>query len=226
MKSFKMNIRLYHGSQAEEVIPQFGLGLDYHDFGRGFYLTDEPELAKEWAVYRPKSGDGWIHVFDLDTNGLKILDFREKGAFAWIAELMKHRDADESAAYRRRVPAFIAKFGVPNSENYDIHVGWRADASYFYIVKAFVRDEVDADCMERLLKLGNFGIQYVVKTPAAYANLRPLADLKRMVSFSAYHAAYEKRDSVARERMRSLIADPDFNRLDRLFSDILRDNRQ
>ena len=221
-----MNIRLYHGSQVEDVMPQFGRGCDYHDFGRGFYLTDNPELAKEWSVYRPKSRDGWIHVFDLDTSGLEILDFREKGVFAWIAELMKHREADESAAYRRRAPAFVEKFGISDAEKYDVHVGWRADASYFYIVKAFVRDEVDAGCMERLLKLGDFGIQYAVKTSRAYANLRPLSDLKRSVAVAAYHTAYETRDAAARERMRALIADPDFNRLERLFSDIVREKTQ
>ena len=42
--------------------------------------------------------DGWVHAFDLDLDGLRVLDFREAGVFAWVAELMKHRDADESSA--------------------------------------------------------------------------------------------------------------------------------
>ena len=50
-------MRLYHGSQNEVVMPRYGLGQDQHDFGRGFYLTDTEELAKEWAVYKPKSAD-------------------------------------------------------------------------------------------------------------------------------------------------------------------------
>ena len=49
-----MTIRLYHGSQNEQIEPQYGLGQGHHDFGKGFYLTDVPELAREWAVYRPK----------------------------------------------------------------------------------------------------------------------------------------------------------------------------
>ena len=217
-----MNIRLYHGSQNKTVEPRYGLGLDFHDFGRGFYLTDDPGLAREWAVYRPKSEDGWVHVFDLDASGLRILDFRERGAFPWIAELMKHREADESAAYRRRAPEFIEKFGVADAEDYDVHVGWRADASYFYIVKAFVRDEVDAGCMEELLKLGDFGIQYAVKSRKAYEGLHSLPELKQSLRFGVHHADYENRDAAARERMRALIADPHFNRLGRLFSDIVR----
>ncbi len=223
-KPHKMKMRLYHGSQSETVEPQFGLGLDYHDFGKGFYLTSDPELAREWSVYRPKSNDGWVHAYDLDMDGLRALDFRDRGVFAWIAELMKHRDADESAAYRRRAPMFIEKYGVSDADKYDVQVGWRANASYFYIVKAFVRDEVDADCMEDLLKLGDFGLQYAVKTQKAYANLRPLPTLKQLVKFDAHHAAYENRDAAARERMRELIADPGFNRLERLFSDVIRED--
>ena len=221
-----MTIRLYHGSQHEQIEPQYGLGQGHHDFGKGFYLTDVPELAKEWAVYRPNSHDGWVHAFDLELDGLKVLDFRDRGVFAWVAELMKHRDADESAAYKRRAPLFVDKFCVSDADDYDVQIGWRANASYFYIVKAFVRDEVDVDCLEDLLKLGDFGIQYVVKSQRAYENLRQLPDGRQPVEFDAHHAAYEERDAAARRRMRELIADPKFNRLERLFSDVLREGGQ
>lgn len=220
-----MKIRLYHGSQNEFVEPKYGFGQDHHDFGKGFYLTDIPELAREWSVCRPKSHDGWVHVFDLEMEGLKILDFRDMGVFAWVAELMKHRDADDSAAYHRRAPLFIEKFGVADADAYDVQIGWRADASYFYIVKSFVRDEVDADCIEGLLRLGGFGIQYAVKSQRTYEHLRQLPELRQAVVFNANHAAYEYRDAAAREKMRELIADQKFNRLERLFSDVLREER-
>ena len=216
-------MRLYHGTQAAVVEPEFGLGQERHDFGKGFYLTDDEELAKEWAVYRPKSKDGWIHAFDLDTEGLRTLDFREKSVFAWVAELMKHRDADESVAYRRRAPQFIEKFGVQDAGDYDAMVGWRANASYFYIVKAFVRGEVDADCLADLLKLGGFGIQYVIKTEKAYSQLHEVTGFSRQVSYETYHDSYEQRDSEARRKMYELIADPQFNRLERLFNDLIRE---
>jgi len=217
-------LRLYHGSQNADVRPEFGLGEERHDFGKGFYLTDAPELAGEWSVYRPNSSDGWVHAFDLDGSGLKVFDFRTESVFAWVAELMKHRDADESAAYRRRAPLFIEKFGVDTGDC-DVLVGWRADASYFYIVKAFVRGEVDADCLPDLLRLGDFGIQYVVKSPAAYAQLTPLPQLRQPVSFDVRHVAYEVRDGEARRKMHELIGDPSFNRLGRLFADLVREGK-
>lgn len=42
-------IRLYHGSPVKSFTPKFGLGEDKHDYGRGFYTTQNVELAKEWA---------------------------------------------------------------------------------------------------------------------------------------------------------------------------------
>ena len=216
-------MRLYHGSQNEFVTPKYGLGQDQHDFGRGFYLTDTEELAKEWAVYKPKSADGWVHTFDLDLEGLRVLDYRNENVFAWIAELMRHRDADESAAYRRRAPLFIEKYCVEEADDYDVVIGWRANASYFYIVKAFVRGEIDPDCLPELLKLGGFGIQYVVRSAKAYERLQALVDLRQRVSYATYHEAYEDRDSAARRKMYDLIEDPEFNRLRHSFNDLIRE---
>ena len=47
-------MRLYHGSQNDLVSPIFGCGSPFHDFGAGFYLTDDVALAKEWSVYKPR----------------------------------------------------------------------------------------------------------------------------------------------------------------------------
>lgn len=70
-------IILYHGSPNREVIPQFGLGNEKHDYGKGFYLTEDIELAREWAVYRPDASNGWVHQFELDIEGLQSVSFAE-----------------------------------------------------------------------------------------------------------------------------------------------------
>ena len=46
---------LYHGSPNRVIVSKFGFGEDRHDNGRGFYLTENLELAKEQAVCRPES---------------------------------------------------------------------------------------------------------------------------------------------------------------------------
>ena len=138
---------LYHGTSEKQFTPIFGLGNDRHDYGRGFYLTADFELAKEWAVCKPTEFNGWVHKYELDTDGLKILDFQEKNVLCWLAELMKNRDADDSRRYRVLSAKFIEKYGV-DSSGYDVIKGWRANASYFYIAKEFVRDNIDIDILE------------------------------------------------------------------------------
>ena len=123
-------ITLFHGSPYESVTPEYGLGNDKHDYGRGFYLTANVELAKEWAVCRPDESNGWVHQYELDTNGLRILDFQEHSVLTWLAELMKHRDAADSKRYRVLAAKFIAQYGIDTS-GYDVIKGWRANASYF-----------------------------------------------------------------------------------------------
>lgn len=212
-------ITLYHGSPEKTITPQFGLGEEKHDYGKGFYLTESLELAKEWAVYRPNALNGWVHEFELDTDELNILDFQEHSVLTWLAELMKHRDAADSKRYRILSKQFIEKFGVPTDE-YDVIKGWRANASYFYIAKAFVRDEVDIDILEELLALGGLGIQYCIKTEQAYKKLFEHSDALQSVVFTEFNEKYNKRDTWARENMRKLI-DSDRNRVDKVFSTLL-----
>ena len=45
-----MTLTLYHGSPQKDFTPTFGLGKDEHDYGRGFYTTDDIELGREWAA--------------------------------------------------------------------------------------------------------------------------------------------------------------------------------
>ena len=140
-------IILYHGSPHQQVSPQYGLGDEKHDYGKGFYLTGNLELAKEWAVCRPDERNGWVHKFSLDITDLRVLDFQEHNILSWLAELMKHRDAADSKRYRVLSGKFIEKYGI-DSEHYDVIKGWRANASYFYIAREFVRDNIDVEILE------------------------------------------------------------------------------
>ena len=46
-------IILYHGSPNKEVTPKYGLGEARHDYGKGFYLTEDIKLAKEKLGWQP-----------------------------------------------------------------------------------------------------------------------------------------------------------------------------
>ena len=195
------------------------MGEDRHDYGRGFYLTESDELAKEWAVCRPDETNGWVHKFVLDDTELKILDFQKESVLSWLAELMKHRAAADSKRYRVLSEKFIQKYGI-STDGYDVIKGWRANASYFYIAKSFVRDEIDVDILEELLSLGGLGIQYCVKTEKAYEHLSEIDEELRQINFEQYNKKYNERDITARENMKSLI-ESDRNKVTKVFSTLL-----
>ena len=209
-------IILYHGTPDYVVNPVFGGGDDKHDYGKGFYLTENVELAKEWAVCRPNEINGWVHKYELEYDDLKILDFQQKDVLAWLAELMKHREAAESKRYRMLAEKFINKYGIDTSE-YDVIKGWRANASYFYIVIEFVRDNIDMDILEELLALGGLGIQYCIKSEKAYSRLHEIKEDILVVDYREFNDKYNERDVRARKNMRDLV-DSDANKVTNVFS--------
>ena len=212
-------IILYHGTPNKIVTPVFGGGEEKHDYGKGFYLTENIELAKEWAVCRPQEANGWVHKYELDCDSLKIFDFQESSIMAWLAELMKHRDAAESKRYKMLAAKFIDKYGIDTS-NYDVIKGWRANASYFYIAKEFVRDNIDVEILEELLSLGGLGIQYCIKSKLAYENLREIRDGLLPVVYSEFNQKYNQRDDNARKRMRELV-NSDANKVTNVFCTLI-----
>lgn len=208
-------IILYHGTPDEVVNPVYGRGQDKHDYGRGFYLTEDIELAKEWAVCRPSQQNGWVHKYELDCTDLKIFDFQKKNVLSWLAELMKHRDAADTKRYRMLAAKFIEKYGIDVS-SYDVIKGWRADASYFYIAKEFVKDNIDVEILEELLSLGGLGIQYCLKSELAFSKLREIDEILS-VDYTEFNDKYNKRDIEARNKMRDLV-DSDANKVTKVFS--------
>ena len=209
-------IILYHGTSDKTVVPTYGLGEDKHDYGRGFYLTENINLAKEWAVCVPNQENGWVHKYELDISELKILDFQEKNILSWLAELMKHRDASDTKRYKVLSEKFIERYGI-ETEKYDVIKGWRANASYFYIAKEFVRDNVDIEILEELLSLGGLGIQYCIKSELAYSKLHEIKEDLIIVEYSEFNDKYNQRDTDARQRMRDLV-DSDANKVTKVFS--------
>lgn len=212
---------LYHGTPDKVVVPTYGKGEDRHDYGRGFYLTESIDLAKEWAVCRPDKTNGYVYKYRLNTDGLKILDFQEMGVLPWLAELMKHREAADSRRYRVLAKRFIEKYGV-DTEQYDVIKGWRANASYFYIAKEFVRDNIDLDILEELLSLGGLGIQYCIKSQLAYDQLQEEIDGLQIVPYGEFNEKYNRRDISARKKMRELV-DSDANKVTKVFSTLFEE---
>lgn len=214
-------IILFHGTSEKIVVPTYGCGDEKHDYGKGFYLTESIELAKEWAVCRPNDISGFVHSYELDTEGLRILDFQQFNVLSWLAELMKHRDAADSKRYRMLAEKFIEKYSIDTDE-YDVIKGWRANASYFYIAKEFVRDNVDVDILEELLTLGGLGIQYCIKSELAYSRLQEVDNSLLNIDYAEFNEKYNQRDITARRKMKELI-DSDENTVTKVFSTLFEE---
>ena len=150
---------------------------------------------------------------------MRILDFQEHNILSWLAELMKHRDASDSRRYKVLSKKFIDEYGIDTSE-YDVIKGWRANASYFYIAKEFVRDNIDIDILEELLSLGGLGIQYCIKSELAYSKLQEVKEGLLSVDYTEFREKYNQRDISARQRMRELV-DSDANKVTKVFSTLL-----
>ncbi len=209
-------IILFHGSPNQIVQPTFEAGNEKRDYGNGFYLTEDPELAREWSAAIPTTQNGYVHQLELDLTGLKILDFQKLSPLAWLAELMKHRNAGNSKRYRILAQRFIDTYGVETS-GYDGIKGWRADASYFLIAKAFAKDEVDITLLDELLKAGNFETEYCLKSEKAFQQLISIPEKLKTVDASWYQDKYNQRDRQARIHMKSLI-DSEANAITNVFS--------
>ena len=213
---------LYHGSQVENFTPIYGLGNDTHDYGRGFYTTADKELGKEWAVGQQANADGWLHVYEVDLAPLKVFDFADVGVLSWLAELMKHRPADDTPSYMRDAGRFIDRYGIDVSA-YDVIKGWRADASYFFIARMFARNQVDVSILGELLSLGDLGVQYFFKSERAFASLREKQELKERVPMEEYKVKFNVRDDQARRKMVELVYDLRRNPLEHVFSDLIKE---
>lgn len=205
-------IKLYHGSPNAVLTPTFGLGEDKYDYGRGFYLTPDKELAKEWAVSGRPGVDGWLYSYTLDCTGLRILNFEtpEKNrALYWMAELILHREPDEvsrGANYDICRKFLLKRFGA-NTQNYDVVCGWRADDSYFRVVNQLLGDALSLSLLEEALRLGDLGIQYCCRSEKAFANLKVAAPPER-APYAQYSRAYHRRDTAARDAFTELQRSP------------------
>lgn len=198
-------IVLYHGSQNKVVVPQYDKGEDKRDYGRGFYLTPDKELAKEWACCSTSGNNGWIHTYVLDTASLTMFSMETVDSITWVVEIMKHRPAASSTRYKQIAPLLIKKYGIDTS-GYDIIKGWRADSSYFSIAKSFIMDNLNIDLLDEALKYGDLGIQYCIKSEKAFRMIHEDLTKLEPVSYTEYNGYYNERDSKARDMLRDLLS--------------------
>lgn len=163
---------IYHGSEFRIQIPQFGLGHLNNDYGRGFYCTENIDLAKEWAV--AKEHDGFANRYTVDFSGLNVIELDNAKRFSplnWLAVLLENREFDVPYGIASEVKKYILETFRVDYSNADVMTGYRADDSYFTFARDFISGVISYSQLVRAMRLGKLGIQVVIKSAEAFNRL-------------------------------------------------------
>ena len=187
---------LYHGSAEIVERPQYGLGSDKNDYGRGFYCTETLELAREWAC--PTRKDGFANQYELDVTNLRVLYLNDKDyhILNWMAILLNNRIFSKRSPIARQASSYILDEFLPDIEGYDVIRGYRADDSYFSYAKDFLNNTISVTQLSRPMKLGELGEQVVLMSPKAFEQIRFIG--YEIADGSLYNAKRMERDERAK----------------------------
>ena len=191
-------IMLYHGSAKIIEYPEFGKGNRRNDYGLGFYCTKEIELAKEWAC-STKAG-GFANVYTLSLPGLNILrlDAPEYGILDWLAVLVNNRVFSIDAPIMVEGKEYLTANFLPDIRSFDAIEGYRADDSYFTFATDFLSNTISLRQLNRAMRLGSLGEQFVLKSQKAFETLRFIRS--EPTDGNIYFTKRMDRDSQARDQ--------------------------
>ncbi len=192
---------IWHGSPTIIEKPIFGYGKDNNDYGLGFYCTESVELAKEWACQKP-SKDGYANCYELDMQDLSVLNLSgsEFSTLNWLAILANNREFNVSAAVAKQGRNYILENFLPDIDEFDIIIGYRADDSYFSFARAFVNNLISLEQLSRAMKLGKLGEQIVLKTQKAFDSL--IFKKYEIAEANEYYAKRKRRNEYANKDFR------------------------
>ena len=147
--------RLYHGSNQIVKTPDLRLSREDIDFGVGFYLTTDINMAKKWSVSRATSV---LNTYSLDIKNLQIYTFQLNAE--WLEYIRVCRGYGEN---REEIKAVY--------EKYDVLIGPTADDKLFDTVQQYLDGELDTSTTVRYLNVAGYANQIVLKTQNAVAAL-------------------------------------------------------
>ncbi|MGN0141900.1 MAG: DUF3990 domain-containing protein [Roseburia sp.] len=200
---------LYHGSPEIIEKPIFGKGKTYNDYGKGFYCTENLELAKEWAC--TEGIDGYANQYEIETDDLRIcrLSTEEYTILHWLALLMTYRKLRLSTPVMKRGAEWLKEHFLVDMDEYDAVIGYRADDSYFSFARAFVNNEISLGQLSHAMRLGKLGEQFVLKTPKAFEAIKFVS--YEVADNTIYYARRKVRDDAARAAFFAELEKEDMN---------------
>lgn len=163
---------VYHGSDHIIEKPEPKGSKLTNDYGRGFYTTESPDLAKEWACGDGR--DGYANIYEMDMADLNILRLNdpEYNILNWLAVLTKYRSYWQSGSIAEEAKDYLQQHFLIDLSSYDVIIGYRADDSYFTFAQDFVAGAISLAKLSEAMRLGKLGEQIVLKSDSAFGRLR------------------------------------------------------
>ena len=214
-------LRLYHGSTERNLVPEYGKGSSYCDYGKGFYCTEDLEMAKEWACRFEEPGYAYEYI--LNTNGLKTLNLDQKpyNVLHGLTALMQNRGFQFNRDYQDAAQAYLyPKFSIDLS-GYDVITGCRADDSLYDFCSGFLSNRITLETFKKCLTLGDFGKHIVLKSEKAFEQIRYVT--RHEADPGVYYPEYNDRNLKANSNLFKLEHDQDIMS-GTLFVQIMREN--
>lgn len=195
-----MGTILYHGSEYLIENPQFGKGSLHNDYGRGFYCTENIELAKEWAC--GKQTNGYANIYELDMSDLKCLNLNSKeyNILNWLAILADNRTYWQNGSIAEEAKKYIKDHFLLDISGYDVIIGYRADDSYFSFAQDFVAGVISLEKLSEAMRLGKLGEQIVLKSEKAFEQIKYVRS--EIVDREIYYVRKNEREREARKEYR------------------------
>jgi len=214
-------IELLHGSDHVIEKPELSLGKMNNDYGQGFYCTEDPSMAMEWAC--KNNTDGFVNKYVLDLESLKILNLLEGdyNILHWMALLLKNRAFRLSNEIAIDARDYIIDHFLIDLSDYDVVIGYRADDSYFAFAESFVQNGLSLRSLNEALRLGKLGAQVVLVSEKAFQNLS--FEGEETADKNIYYPKFVDRDSSARDTYRNKIRTKPSYKDDIFILDILRE---
>ena len=212
---------IFHGSDHIIDKPAYKDGKETNDYGKGFYCTLNPEMAKEWAC--KGNTDGFVNKYEFVTDGLKVLNLLdgEHTVLNWIALLLKHRIFTIQDEIAKDAREYIIRHFAVDTTGYDVIIGYRADNSYFSYAQSFISNALPLRCLCKALKLGKLGEQTVLISEKAFNQIN--FTKAELVEKEVYYPKFRARDDNARKSYREEIRKSKAYRDDIFVMDILRE---
>ena len=145
-------MKVYHGSNCEVKIPSLSYGRKDADFGIGFYVTTDVEMAEKWAARRKHS---IVNTYMIDLEHLNGLAFGVDKS--WLDFVVQNRSGN------KRMELDLSEV--------DYIKGATADDRLFAVVEQYESDLLDADTAIKAMDAMKIGEQIALVSDEGIANL-------------------------------------------------------